>query len=235
MNTEKSFRKLPILQFLKIGVAIPLAFLVADLYGNGGVTEFLLWAVLAVVFYTAAHLFLSRYVVMLARRIGQSEAQHWVDVGGVRVGTLSDKEYAMMHLDALRDPRVLAQQIFNIGAFLMQVIGKQLVMIPVLFFWVLVVSALAYPEVIPSLLQALSAEGASKGFTMVPLMTLLVTATVWGTFLTMVFGVRYGFRNCYAERVQQSVCRRVGITETTDVVVYSKLDHGAEAANAARL
>lgn len=235
MKTEKTFLSLPIAQFLKIGVAIPLAFLMADLFGNGGLSEMLLWAVLVVVFYTSAHLSMSRYVGMLARRIGQSDVQHWVDVGGVHVGTLSDKEYAAMHLDALRDPRVLAQQIFNIGTCVWKLASHQIVAIPVLFFWLFVVGALSNPEMIPSLVKALSAEGAAKGFTLAPLMTLLALCSVWATFFTVFAGARYGFRNCYMERVQQSVCRRVGITETTDVMVSSKVDKGVEAADAARL
>ncbi|WP_329832913.1 MULTISPECIES: hypothetical protein [Stenotrophomonas] len=232
MNTETSFLSLPISKFLKIGVAIPMAFLVADLFGNGGLPELLLWAVLTAVFYTAAHLSLNRYVAMLAKRVTQSEGESWVDVGGVRVGVLTDREYAMMHLDALRDPRVLGQQIFNIGAFLFRVASRQLVQIPVLFFWIFIGLALAYPEAIPEMFKALSAEGAEKGFTVAPLMSALLMTSIWATLFAMVFGVRYGLRNCYAAQVQRSVCRRVGITETTDVFVYAKKDAGTEAANA---
>lgn len=232
MNTETSFLSSPMSKFLKIGAAIPLAFLVADLFGNGGLPELLLWAVLSAVFYTAAHLSITRYVTMLAKRVTQSEGENWVDVGGVRVGALTDREYAMMHLDALRDPRVLAQQIFNIGAFLFRVASQQLVLVPVLFFWTFIGLALVSPSEIPELFKAITADGAEQAFNVGPLMSALLMTSVWGTLFAMVFGVRYGLRNCYADQVQKSVCRRVGITETSDVIVNAKKDAGTEAANA---
>lgn len=135
MSTDVQFNRSPVSKLLKMGVAVPLAFLVADIFGGGGLGELLLWAVLTAVFYAAAHLHITRYVTALTRRIANSSGERRVSAGGTEVGVIGDKLYAQMKLDALRDPRILGQQIINIGGGAYRVVAQQAVLVPILLFW----------------------------------------------------------------------------------------------------
>ncbi|WP_277594430.1 hypothetical protein [Pseudomonas chlororaphis] len=127
-----------------------------------------------------------------------------VRLNGIKIGTLSDADYAAMQQEALRDGRNALAQLFNVGRVAFTVIDRLIVVVPVLAFW----GALAFAVFSPyspadMLLEFQKTDVATVTHALKQVLQICVTLSLVAMFVMPVFGFRFGFKNCYSAAVDQ--------------------------------
>jgi hypothetical protein len=90
---------------------------------------------LAAIVGAGLHVLAGRYDDTLSRRIAATTSQRWdVVLNDVRLGTVTDAEYAAILQRVFRDGRVAGAQLLNLSHVAMRVMGRLIVLIPFLFF-----------------------------------------------------------------------------------------------------
>lgn len=127
-----------------------------------------------------------------------------VRLNGILIGTLSDATFAGMQQEAFRDGRNALAQLLNIGRVAITVFDRIIVVVPVLVFWgalaVAVFSPYTYTDM---LLEFQKADAATITRALQGVVKIGLSLVGMTMIMMPVFGFRFGFKNCYAEAVDQ--------------------------------
>lgn len=187
-------------------VAVVLALTYVDLdKGNG-----LLWVLgLTVAISIAGRFLMARLDASYGKRIILGGATRWdVWVNDVKVGTVSDAQYAAMQRCAMHDGRTAVAQLLNIGRVGLVVLDKFFVAVPLMVFWGAIALAGLAPETYTAVVQELLAPDAeSLTRALRASAQVIVLMTVFVVCGMSVAGYRFGFRDCYAAEVARMLRR----------------------------
>lgn len=163
------------------------------------------WALTSGAGLAAAHLIKHQYLT-LDKRITPEKTTDWdVYINNIRMGTVTDAQYASMQQRAYFDPKNGVAQLLNLAHVLQTFILKLAVAIPLGIFWMMVFSLVISPETwVETMQQLQTADTATLTSTAKSLHELGATITVLATLtagIMMALGVKFGFRNVYADAV----------------------------------
>lgn len=163
------------------------------------------WALTTGAALAAANLIKLQYLT-LDKRITPEKTTEWdVYINNVRMGTVTDAQYALMQQRAYFDPRNHMAQLLNLAHSLYTVIYRVAVAVPLMIFWLGVITLTHSPETLVEIIQILQIADTATLTTnikgahdLVFLIAVLVTLTAG---LMMALGVKFGLRNVYADAV----------------------------------
>lgn len=140
------------------------------------------------------------YLTDLRSRAVSDNSAYWdVEINQVKVGTISDKDYAAIKLSVFKDTFIYINQAFNVCTTVARVIAQLLVFVPRFTFWYFAIIAIVSPESIidqAKAIQGISADDVTKAIDMLVMSVFLPFAVIVGTLV--VSGVwRPGFKNCF--------------------------------------
>jgi hypothetical protein len=161
-----------------------------------------------------------RYMAALHRRAEASSGPQWtVELNGVKVGEVSDAEYAGIRLAVFTDMRLYTAQFRNSIGVLARGLDAVLMLVPTLTVWGLLVVAMFAPESAMQALRALQAATAAELGTMARRLAaaLLVMGGITALFNTLVTGARYGFVNRFAEATGECLRRQLGVAARGEI------------------
>ncbi|MCQ8118488.1 hypothetical protein [Methylomonas rosea] len=163
------------------------------------------WALTTGASLAAAHLIKYQYLT-LDKRITSEKTTEWdVYINNIRMGTVTDAQYASMQQRVYIDPKNSMAQIVNIVYVLQTVIIKLAVAIPLGVFWMMVFSLGYSPDTWVGTIQLLqtadaaSLTAAAKSLHEMFFMLALLTALIAGVMMAL--GVKFGFKNVYADAI----------------------------------
>lgn len=165
---------------------------------------------LAVVFGVGLHVLARHYDDKLTRRIASTTLLRWdVVLNDVKLGTLTDSEYAAIKQRVFRDARVAGEQFLNVGHVTLRLISRLLVLIPFLLFWTAIAVYLTAPDSVHSvLLAAQKADAVMLAKAAGTLLQLVCVFTSLGLVLVAGCGLDVGVRNCYSAGIHRELRRR---------------------------
>lgn len=148
-----------------------------------------------------------------------------VRINGVKVGTVSDAQYAAMQRYAYRDMRNAASQLLNVLHMAMVILDKIVIGVPLLVFWGGLALAVFSPNDYTSLVHELqkvtpATLAASSGHLLQVGFGVLMMAFM----LMFIFGYRFGFRNHYAEAVERMIRQHCNTPAEGNVQLSRALD-----------
>lgn len=185
-----------------------------DSWFAGGATTF-------VVLFTATHLH-ARYARALAARVGASNSPTWdVEVNQVKVGTITDADYAAIQLRAACDFGIYVAQVGNLLRVLSNLFDYCFRAIPLALFWIGVATVVLWPESVSSVLTALQSATASD---------IKHAASMVGTALTVMmllsvmfhwmFRVsNFGFVDRFGEAIGTAIRQHCGVAAEGSIVI----------------
>ena len=148
----------------------------------------------------------------LQARINAPAQLQWeVMVNNVRVGTITDAEYATLEQAALTDWRVHWAQGRSVVKALVRTGEMLILMVPVALFWLGLAIVFADPEAAIGVVEALRAAPGSEIVTVIDRYARSVMLVFFFALaiLALFASPRLGFRNMYREEVGERVRRRV--------------------------
>jgi hypothetical protein len=164
---------------------------------------------LAVVFGGGLHVVAHHYDDKLNRRIAQATSQRWVVVlNDVKLGTVSDAEYAAMQQRVLRDGRVAGEQFLNLCHVALRIVSRLFVLVPFVLFWTAVVFYLTSPDTVASVI--LAAQKADVTMIASAARMLFQWVSVFASSALVVMaasGLDIGVRDCYSIAVHRELRR----------------------------
>lgn len=150
-----------------------------------------------------------------------------VELNGVKVGSVSDADYAAICLQAASDWRNYMAQILNIGRVVMSMFESLIVGVPVMVFWSAILAAIFAPDALATCLAELRsatpaqlAAAAGVAARVLAIGGALLTAGV----ATGLLGTRCGFMNCFGEAAASMLRRKVGAAAEGHVVLRRFVD-----------
>lgn len=178
--------------------------------------------VIAVLFGSCFNLLINRYDRGLATRISTDAPISWaVCLNGVRIGNVSDAEYAAMQRHVLHDPRNAVAQICNLGRMASVVFDKIIVLVPQLFFWGIVAAAVFAPDSCTEVIRELQKADAAAITAMArTALHLGVSGALAGVVFMVAMGFRFGYRNRYSEAIGRMVRLHCGASAEGDIQVW---------------
>ncbi|MFM0265629.1 hypothetical protein [Paraburkholderia sediminicola] len=126
---------------------------------------------------------------------------HDVYINGIKIGVLSDLEWASIRAVALRDTSVHVKQVRNLLRVALRVVDSFYLAVPVGAFWILLAVAALYPELLSNLATAIGKEPLKAAH--------LAACTLFGLFIPLgvvfglinaALGVKFGFANQYKKQ-----------------------------------
>lgn len=165
----------------------------------------------------------AHYLRTLTARIEAKDAFSWDVVGNqVKVGLISDSDYALIRQRVFSDGQVYIAQVLNLLRVALNSFDYCYRAIPIGLFWVGVALALFSPETISSVLAALqgaTAESIKQAIPMagsvLALMMIVSVAFHWMLGLS-----RFGFINRFDEAVNAQVRKHCGVAAEGSVDLY---------------
>ncbi|QSB03786.1 hypothetical protein JWZ98_23030 (plasmid) [Methylomonas sp. EFPC1] len=163
------------------------------------------WALTTGASLAAAHLIKYQYLT-LDKRITSEKTTEWdVYINNIRMGTVTDAQYASMQQRVYIDPKNSMAQIVNIVYGLYTMVYKIVVIVPLTLFWLTVISLIYSPETWVEIIQLLQSADTTTltinikaAHDLVSILAILVTLSAG---IMMALGVKFGFRNIYADAV----------------------------------
>jgi len=163
------------------------------------------WTLTTAASLAAAHLIKYQYLT-LGKRTTPEKTTDWdVYINNVRMGTVTDAQYALMQQRAYFDPRNHMAQLLNLAHGLYTIIYRMAVTVPLTIFWLGIITLTHSPETLVEIIQILQTADTATLTTnikgahdLVFLIAVLVTLTAG---LMMALGVKFGLRNVYADAV----------------------------------
>lgn len=176
-----------------------------------GLLFMLFWpwlGLMTAVFSIVTILFLNDYKSSLVKRIKAKDPITWdIFLNNIKVGTVTDSQYAAMQQYAFLDRWNSIAQVLNIGRILLILLNKLFVTAPVIVFWVIITLALIEPESIAmTIREILKAEpemvssfvlSALINIVLFPFMVVMVLVAVYGSQI----GQYFGFKNHYKDDI----------------------------------
>ncbi|MHA6823906.1 hypothetical protein ACQUKI_20580 [Ralstonia pseudosolanacearum] len=168
----------------------------------------------------------------LARRVKADAPVTWiVSMNGVKIGTVTDAEYASIQCLALHDIGNAVAQLLNVGRVVMALAKAMFIGVPLGVTWSVIVWTAIEPDVLASavrgFLMADSAEVMQWVRTVAPY-ALLVSAILAAVMSCM--GYRFGFRNCYSAAIVRMLRQHFRTPADGDLLMErTNLQHGLPA------
>lgn len=194
---------------LAVAVAVTVAMSFSGLIGadSSGVVVLLINLLMALAAAEGFGWLRDRHDSKLTARIragGNGEWEVWLN--GVKLGGLPDTAYATIQRAVFRDGSVATEQICNVGHVVVSLLGKVLVGVPLLTFWLGMGLVVCMPERFTDLVDVLSTtnstlirEEAKQALQLVLVLAIAPFSVLLG------MGTRLGFRNCYSDAVGRGV------------------------------
>lgn len=172
------------------------------------------------------HLLARRYEARLEKRIASNAAARWsVILNDIKLGTLTDAEYATAILRAFRDPRVAGEQLDNVCRVAWRSLGKLFVLIPFVLFWAEAILMLSSPDAFAVMVHQLQQADAA---TFTAAMKILFQVAALMSAMTLLlgsaaFGYDIGVRDCYSEGTNRELRRIFNSAATGDIRLVPEL------------
>ncbi|MGA5726580.1 hypothetical protein ACPCHQ_21850 [Ralstonia thomasii] len=165
---------------------------------------------------------LNRYDRSLAKRIATDAPIAWdVRLNGIRIGNVSDAEYAAMQRHVLHDPRNAVAQLCNLGRMASIALDKLIALLPLLFFWGVVTLAVFAPDSCTEAIRELQrADAAAITAAVRTALHVGVSCSVMAVALMVAMGFRFGYRNRYSDAVGRMVRLHCGASAEGDIQVW---------------
>lgn len=164
----------------------------------------------------------ARYTKALVARIEAKDGPVWdVEVNQVKVGTITDADYATIRLRIFYDVRVYVGQVMNLLRVALNSFDYCYRAIPIGLFWVGVALAVFSPETISSVISTLQGakpndikHAVSMAGSMLAILMMMSVAIHW------VFGLsRFGFINRFDEAIGTAVRKHCGVAAEGAIVL----------------
>lgn len=193
--------------FLNALMAVIAALVSICLFGTyGGVLGLLTVVVLAAAFGAGINYLTNKHEARLRKRI-EADVQITFDVlmNGVKVGSVTDAEYATMERFVFRDLYVSVQQsFFNVVRIAFSVLDKLIIAVPVMCFWGFIFVAVYAPESFSEISrELLNADVTQLSSEIRPILSVVVSVAVLTVFVMGFLGARFGYRNYYREAIDR--------------------------------
>ncbi len=145
-----------------------------------------------------------------------------VKLNGVEVGTITEADYAQLKIDAYGNWRNSAAQLLNFGRVAINLFSQMYVAVPIGMFWCALFAWVFYPEAFALALdQVRTATPADLSAASVIAARLMLVTAITLPLFGMMFGMRFGFVNCFAEDTARSLRERLGVAAEGDIVLWS--------------
>lgn len=174
----------------------------------------------------SVYILFDRYEKSLLARMNAAHPVIWdIKVNSIKVGTVTDADYATMKLSAFQDGRNAGAQLLNLGHVVIGVIGKFVLAVPVTLFWCLIAVAVFFPEMYSSVIAGMQKAGPSDIAAVAKTALTFLTSLVGMAFcLNAVFGVRFGFVNCFSAAVGRMLRHRCNVAAEGDIFLVRQVD-----------
>lgn len=168
--------------------------------------------------------FIARYDARLAARMEDDASFVWgVWMNGVKIGSITDAQYAAIQRHAFGNARLVVAQVLNLGHVALYIAGKVFVSVPLLMFWLAVATVALVPESIIEIVQVWrTAEPAALVESLRNLFHLVATVSVVAVGVMVTLGYRFGFCNHYDQAVADMIRRQCN-TPTEGSISLSKI------------
>jgi hypothetical protein len=167
-----------------------------------------------------------RYLDSLNRRVNADNGIVWdVEVNSVKVGTISDADYAVLRASAFSDGRNYVSQLLNVAKAAVVSVDKMFVAIPLALFWGLSALAVFAPDQFSDVLAAVQKAGPA-GIAAAVKSSLQLAISFWlvAIFLNVIFGARLGLVNCFEQDIAKKLRIRCGAAADGSVTVLRWVD-----------
>jgi len=155
-----------------------------------------------------------RYVRVLRARIESESEISWdVELNDVKVGTITDSEYAAIRLKVFSDVNNYVAQLCNFGKFALMALDKSFLAIPLMLFWAGVAFAVISPDALITFISDFQkAEPAAKIFAAKGMVQAMCQTMLFAMVLLAALGYnRSGFVNKFAEATYRIVRKRCNV------------------------
>lgn len=161
---------------------------------------------------------------LVARIAGDAPVEWIASMNGVKIGTITDTQYAMMRRFALGDGQLLVAQVLNLMTVVLTLTKAVLLGLPLAAFWLVVAVALLEPSLLVQSIETLrSAEPSSVVAGLRGTLPILAGFGILAFGVAIAAGRRFGFRNHYAEAISNMIRRQCN-TPTMGSVDLVKMD-----------
>lgn len=199
-------------------VAMGFGTMIAMLYTDGWLSACLTLIGLAAMYFVPMVIRQNSY----KKRIYSAQGPQWdVHINQVKVGRITDADYAKILLDVTRAPEVIIRQLANYLCVAASFISNVFLFVPYMFFGVVSIMALFYPDIlIESIVEIQAGTPEEIGSVVVSIICALVTMATLVGFVSICAGNRFGFKNLFDEAVADKVRRKVGCASTGTVSLF---------------
>jgi hypothetical protein len=178
--------------------------------------------VMTVAFNIGFNYLADRHDERLTARVKADQPVMWnVCMNGVKVGKVSDSQYAAMQRMAFRDGRLALTQFLNLGRIALVIVEKLLVAVPLLVFWAAVALAIFSPESYTDMVREFQKAGltaiTSAARSLLQLALSVMFLVVGGMAM---MGYRFGFKNHYSEAVNRMLRQHCNTPADGDVQLW---------------
>jgi hypothetical protein len=165
--------------------------------------------VLTAIFGVGFSVLAGRYDAKLTQRIATPTASSWdVVLNDVKLGSVTDAEYAEIQQRVFRDGRVAGEQFLNLLHVALRAAGRFVLLIPFLFFWAAIALFLFSPDSVSTVVQVLQkGDPVMLAKTTEAFLRLVFTVMAMAMLITSVCGLDFGFRDCYSEGINRRLRR----------------------------
>lgn len=168
-----------------------------------------------------------RYMAALHQRAEAAGGPQWdVELNGVKVGEVSDANYAAIRLAVFGDMRLYVAQCRNGVRVMARAFDAVLMLVPTLTVWGLLAVAMFAPEWAAQALHTLQASSAAELGSMARRLAgaLLVLGAMSAVLTMIVTGARYGFVNRFAEATGLALRRQLGVAAEGEIRLVRWVD-----------
>jgi len=161
----------------------------------------------------------SLYLGSLTQREVSKDNIVWdIELNGVKVGTITDSDYAAIRRDIFRDKRVYVALLVEFGKAVFAAFNSLLYAIPAIVFWFAVLAEICIPGSIASVISSLrNATPSEIRNGLVGTANMIEITVLFYTMLALAFGKRFGFRNSFDSEMARRLRARCLVAADGDV------------------
>ena len=168
---------------------------------------------------------------LVARIAGDAPVEWVASMNGVKIGTITDTQYAMMWRFAFGDGQLLVAQVLNRMKVALILAKAILLGVPLAVFWLVVAVAVLEPGLLRQAIETWrSAEPAALVQGLRGALPLVASIGVLAFGVAIATGQRFGFRNHYAEAIGNMIRRQCN-TPTIGSIDLVKMDRATTIGN----
>ncbi len=180
---------------------------------------FALVFLLTVVIGGGLHVLAGRYDARLTKRISTPSGEQWdVVLNDIKLGTVTDAEYAAIQRRVFRDGRAAGAQILNLLHVVLQAFGRIVNLMPFVAFWAIVGLFIVSPDQAFTVMQA-AEKADAKSLSLGVYAALSILFSLSASVMLLLTGIcrGFGFRDCYDEGINREIRRHFKAAATGDV------------------